>query len=211
MTHEPMRLTVYDFDTSIAQLTLGSAGIRFIYAVDGTVRVLSANGDADLQVDEGYLFDCSARLQGTGWLFDLTERGAPLLGGEAIAPVLSHIVEPDFEGPWLFRADRVSSDSGAQTPLHGHRGPGIRRLAKGRILATIGDNLERIEAGQAWFETGNDWVIGENISKGENVFVRVMLLPSELKGGLSSFVPATVEESTRPRSVKYRIFGELIV
>ena len=79
---------------------------------------------------------------------------------------------------------------GARTPLHGHRGPGIRRLVKGRIRATIGDNLERIEAGQAWFETGRDWVVGESSSAGEIVFVRVMVLPAELEGGQSSFVPA---------------------
>lgn len=206
-----MRLTVYDFDTAASELTLEAGGKRFVYAVAGPVRVTSPQGERELGVDEGCLADGSLRIAGAGWLFDLAERDAPLMTGDAIDPVLSQVVAPDFAGSWMLRADRVASNPGARTPLHGHRGPGIRRLVKGRIRATIGDDLERIEAGQAWFETGKDWVVGENISDGENVFVRVMVLPAELEGGQSSFVPATPEEAARPRAVNYRLFGEQLV
>jgi hypothetical protein len=82
-------------------------------------------------------------------------------------------------------------------------------LREGRLLATIGDTVERLETGRAWFENGRDWVIGRNIHSGENVFIRVMLLPAELRGGTSSFVPASPEEAARPRSARYRIFGEV--
>jgi hypothetical protein len=82
-------------------------------------------------------------------------------------------------------------------------------LREGRLLATIGDTMERLETGRAWFENGRDWVIGRNIHSGENVFIRVMLLPAELKGGTSSPVPASPEEAARPRSARYRIFGEV--
>lgn len=82
-------------------------------------------------------------------------------------------------------------------------------MREGRLLATIGDTVERLETGRAWFENGRDWVIGRNIHSGENVFIRVMLLPAELRGGTSSFVPASPKEAARPRSARYRMFGEV--
>lgn len=202
-----LRLTIYDFDTGKSEMTMGATGTRFVYAAERPVILSSAVGEGLIDNDEGRIFGGTARLKGAGWLFELADQDAPLLGGKGIDPVLSHVLELDFDDRML-RADRVASNPGALTPLHGHRGPGIRRLVKGRIRATIGDNLERIEAGQAWFETGKDWVVGENISDGENVFVRVMVLPAELEGGKSSFVPASDDEATRSRSVSYRLFAE---
>ena len=96
------------------------------------------------------------------------------------------------------RADRVESQPGAQTPAHRHRGPGIRRLASGLLCAEVGDHLDRIGAGGAWFETGHETVVGTNVSGGVNVFVRVMLLPTELAGGKSSFIAATPAWAVRP-------------
>ena len=87
----------------------------------------------------------------------------------------------------------------------------MRRLIKGRLLAEIGDNFERIDAGHAWFETGLDPVIGTNIHTGNSAFVRVMVLPIELEGGKSSFVPTTPEDAAKPRSVTNRLFGEVVM
>ncbi|WP_204323924.1 hypothetical protein, partial [Stenotrophomonas maltophilia] len=75
----------------------------------------------------------------------------------------------------ILRADRVESKAGAQTPAHRHRGPGIRRLEHGLLRAEVGDALDRIGAGGAWFESGHETVVGTNISGGTNIFVRVML------------------------------------
>lgn len=111
----------------------------------------------------------------------------------------------------MIRADRVESPSGAQTPAHRHRGPGIRRLERGQLLAQVGDRIDRIEAGQAWFESGQETVVGLNISGGGNAFIRVMLLPSDLAGGRSSFIAATSEDAAKPRAANVRLFGERVI
>jgi hypothetical protein len=88
---------------------------------------------------------------------------------------------------------------------------GIRRLLSGRLLAETGDDLERIEPGQPWFETGKDPIVGMNISGGNSAFVRVMVLPIDLKGGKTSFVATTGEEAAKPRHVASRLFGETVI
>ena len=182
-------------------------GIRFIFAT-GELLLALPGRQAKLAADDGCFLDGPFEATGTCWLFECAPLDQPLLSGTGTHIVLSHAIGLDFAGPYFLRADSVASDPGAETPLHGHRGPGIRRLREGRILATIGDTMERFETGRAWFENGRDWVVGRNIHSSENVFIRVMLLPAELKGGISSFVPASPEEAKRPRSARYRIFGE---
>jgi hypothetical protein len=87
----------------------------------------------------------------------------------------------------------------------------MRRLIKGRLLAQIGDDFERIDEGHAWFETGKDPVIGTNIHTENSAFIRVMLLPIELEGGKSSFVPTTAEDAVKPRAVMHKLFGEVVI
>ncbi len=209
MSGTGMRLTVSDFDSGGRPLRLEDALPRFVYAPVGPVEITLDGSTKTLRQDEGKLLDRPFTLSGRGWLFELGGTERDIAGRDGIEPVLSRPIELDFDGPSILRADRVASPPGARTPKHGHRGPGIRRLVTGRILASIGDEVERIEAGRAWFETGRDWVVGENVSDGENVFVRVMALPAELEGGKSSFVPASPDEAARPRAVSYRLFGEL--
>ena len=74
----------------------------------------------------------------------------------------------------------------------------------------MGDDLERIEPGQPWFETGKDVIVGTNISDGNSAFVRVMVLPLELQGGKTSFVAASPDEAAKPRMVTSRLFGEVV-
>lgn len=208
MTYQRSRLSAFDLESCTIGAAEGPLAARFFYATTAPLALEGPGGTLTLDPDEGAFADGPVTVSGSGWLFELESADRPVIGRPGLAPVLSHVIDLPFAGPCIFRADRVASDAGAETPLHGHRGPGIRRLARGRILATIGDDHERIEAGQAWFETGTDWVVGRNISDGENVFVRVMVLPAELKGGHSSFVPASAEEGRRPRAVNYRLFGE---
>lgn len=209
MTPHGLRLSAFDLESCRLEAAAGPMTARFFYATTASLELDAPQGRVRLAPDEGTFADGPVTVSGRGWLFELALADQPVLGRPGLAAVLSHVFDLGFTGPYIFRADRVASNPGAQTPLHGHRGPGIRRLATGRILATIDDNHERIEAGQAWFETGTDWVVGRNISDGENVFIRVMVLPAELKGGHSSFVPASMEEAQRPRAVNYRLFGEI--
>ncbi|MCF3936197.1 hypothetical protein L1787_22660 [Acuticoccus sp. M5D2P5] len=203
------RLTVYDAEPGI---TLPADGTVFVYAVSGALTLIGPDGDVrDLGEDDGAFAPNGARLGGNGraWIYRLAAPDAASLEGAEI--VRSELVRPTFGPASLVRADRIESPPGAATPRHGHRGPGIRRLVFGRILAEVGDTVERIDAGMAWFETGADMVVGTNIGGTNAAFVRVMVLPAELEGGKSSFMAADAAEAAKPRAVQNRLFGEVLI
>ncbi|MFC3705637.1 hypothetical protein ACFOOL_12815 [Devosia honganensis] len=200
------RLSVYDLALDARPVTLPVGGPAFLYVATGTAELDGAAVGADDGRLVGGPFGLSG--DGTAWLYEFAPVERPLLEGEGISLVISRRLPQAFSGERIFRADRVESNPGAATPLHGHRGPGIRRLLKGRLMAYIGEDVDRIDAGHAWFETGADWVIGKNVHDSSSAFVRVTILPAELAGGTSSFIPANEEEARKPRSVTYRLFGE---
>ncbi|WP_108658715.1 hypothetical protein [Acuticoccus kandeliae] len=202
------RLTVYDAAPGV---TLPASGTLFVYALSGTIVLEGTGEPITLGADEGVFAPLGARITGDGaaWIYGVDAPDAPFVEGADI--VRSELLRPAFDGPYLVRADRIESQAGAATPRHGHRGPGIRRLIFGRIRGEIGDSVERIDPGTAWFETGTDMVIGTNIGGSNAAFVRVMVLPSELEGGKTSFMAADAIEATKPRSVQNRLFGEVMV
>lgn len=198
------RLTAYD-SSPAATCRLERDSLAFVFAQAGEVTI----GDRHVVEGDGEFArpgDIVAS-SGCAWLFELTPDGSAVRQADGLSPVLSRIVALP-EGGFMLRADRVESGAGARTPAHRHRGPGIRRLLKGLLLADVGDQLDRVGPGQAWFESGHDTVIGTNISGAENTFIRVMLLPTALAGGESSFIPASPEEAAKPRAVKLHLFGE---
>jgi hypothetical protein len=205
------RMSVTDRPVSDEPFDLPAGPYRFIYAMEGRASVASEAGEQSCAADDGLFATGPTRISGEGrvWIYEVDPTGAPPAFDPSI--ILSHSFTLDFGGPWLVRADRIESPSGAATPRHGHRGPGIRRLIYGRLLAEVGEAWERIEAGQAWFETGRDPVVGSNIHTGNSAFVRVMVLPIELQGGKSSFMPASPEEAAKPRAVTNRLFGECVI
>ncbi|MFC7400019.1 hypothetical protein ACFQU1_22720 [Chelatococcus sp. GCM10030263] len=205
------RMSVYDRSVSAEAFDLPPGPYRFIYVSEGQATVTSEAAEQSCGADDGLFATGPTRIAGEGrvWIYQVDPTGAPPSFDPSM--ILSHSFAPEFGGPWLMRADRIESPSGAATPRHGHRGPGIRRLLYGRLLAEVGEAWERIEAGQAWFETGRDPVIGTNIHTGNSAFVRVMVLPLELQGGKSSFMPASPEEAAKPRAVMNRLFGEWVI
>ena len=203
-----LRLSLFDIDLAAAALPLQGPGRRFLYCRDGHVE-----GDVALAPDEGALLPERAALIGAGraWLYEIAPARAALRSDARLSLVLSRCAPSPDAGGFLMRADRIESQAGAATPRHYHRGPGIRRLIYGQILADIGDHLDRIDPDGAWFETGKDAVVGTNVAGAPSAFVRVMALPRALEGGRTSFVAATAEEAKKPRSVTQRIFAETIV
>lgn len=209
MTDTAFRLTVYDVAADHTASFPQANATRFVYAPDAAVAIREASEDHTILPDDGRFARGSLDIEGRAWVFECASADRALSESAGIEPVLSHRLAPAFSGAAILRADRVASPPGARTPRHGHRGPGIRRLLRGTIRASIGDTVERFDTGRAWFESGTDWVVGENVSGYENVFVRVMLLPAELASGHSSFVPATLEEGKAPRAIEYRLLGEM--
>lgn len=198
------RLTAYDIGPA-ATCEMGSAGLAFLLAQRGEARI----GDRRIAENDGGFARPGDRVASSGcaWLFELVPEGSTVRQGNGVSPVLSRIITLP-EGEVMMRADRVESGAGAQTPAHRHRGPGIRRLLKGLLQAEVGEQLDRVGPGQAWFESGHETVVGTNISGADNAFVRVMLLPIALAGGESSFIAANAEEAAKPRAVKLHLFGE---
>jgi hypothetical protein len=205
-------MTVYDLDLA-SSASIKDGAFRFFYLKDGSAVARYGGCIATCDANTGFFSREATRLEGLGtiWIYELAPFGSTLIQEPRISIVLSRRVALEFGPPWLLRADRIESTSGSVTPRHTHRGPGIRRLLYGRLLAEMGDDLARIKEGDAWFETGKDPIVGTNISGGNSAFVRVMVLPIELHGGKSSFVPTTAEEASKPRLVTNALFGEAIV
>jgi hypothetical protein len=208
MSDQHWRMTVYDLGAD-ASYTVPERVHAFAYAEQGQVSVKTAGGVQAVETGDGVFPQIGATIGSTGnaWLFEIGRTGMPVNFGSELSPVISRIAVL-ADGAHILRADRVESQAGAQTPSHRHRGPGVRRLERGLLRAEVGDHLDRIGAGGAWFETQHESVVGTNISCGVNVFVRVMLLPAELAGGKSSFVATTPADAAKPRAVNLRLFGE---
>lgn len=206
------RMSVFDLALGRDPVRLPAPAFRFVYAVSGRIEGRSDDGSGVAEAGSGFLTRGEVELRGPAdaWIYEADPSAASPLGRPGLLPVLSRRFELPDDAPRLIRADRIESPAGAQTPRHGHRGPGIRRLLYGRLLAEVGDTVERIEPGQPWFETGRDPVVGTNIALGNSAFVRVMVLPAELHGGKNSFVPTTSDEAAKPRAVASLLFGEVL-
>lgn len=212
MTAQTWRISVYDLALRSGETTLSGSGYRFVYAASGRVEARFSDGEAAAETDDGFLARGALELRGSGtaWVYDADPAGSAPIEAEGVSLVLSRrFTLPDGEKR-LIRADRVQSSSGSRTPRHGHRGPGIRRLLFGRLMAEVADGYDRIEAGQPWFETGHEPVVGINIHTGDSAFVRMMVLPVDLAGGKTSFMPTTPEDALKPRAVTFRLFGEMV-
>lgn len=207
MSRPQWRMTVYDLDAG-APCVVREGSQAFVYAAGGG-RVRQAGADRTLPAGEGAFLTAGDLIvaDDMAWVFEISRPDAAPRVEAGLSPVLSRVATPEA-GARLLRADRVESQAGAVTPAHRHRGPGVRRLERGLLRAEVGDHLDLIRAGGAWFETGQETVVGHNISGGTNAFVRVMILPEELSGGKSSFIPATPADAARPRAATLSLFGE---
>lgn len=208
MTERIWRMTAYDLapHTTFAS---PNPGHRVVFVPAGRAKILGPQRVADVADGEAIFLEAGDVVTATqiAWIFEVSADLAVPRNDGALVPVLSrHTRLP--EGDLILRADRIDQPSGLTTPSHHHRGPGIRRLVTGRLLAEVGDHVDLITFGQAWFESGLEPVVGTNLQEWTNTFVRVMVLPSDLAGGKSSFVPTTPVDAARPRGVTPHVFGE---
>ena len=56
--------------------------------------------------------------------------------------ILAHDLDLEPAEHVVLRADRVEFPAGMETPRHGHKASGIRRLFRGRLVAEIGAELQ---------------------------------------------------------------------
>ncbi|WP_439577235.1 hypothetical protein [Elioraea sp.] len=181
---------------------------RALYVRSGRVVIAHDGAETTLTEDSCALIAGAATLAGDGvvWGFEATRSMA---APDPLRTVLHVTLPRDPDAPLLLRADRVDFPPGAATPRHGHAGPGIRRLIAGRLFAEIGTTHRRIDAGETWFESGEEPVVGRNIAPA-SAFVRCMVLDPDLLGR-PTFRPDSAEDAAKPRAVGYRPFFDTIV
>lgn len=207
MTGRSWRITVFDLKAG-QETRLPPASLQFLFVPKGEALITSGGSRQHVLAEEGLFPSAGDSVTASegAWLFEVSEEDAARRDG-AFTPVLSRRTAP-LSAPLIVRVDRIDQPAGMTTPSHHHRGPGIRRLLTGRLLAEVGDHVDLITPGQAWFESGQEPVVGTNLNDGTNTFIRLMILPAELEGGQSSFVATTPADAARPRGVTPRVFGE---
>jgi quercetin dioxygenase-like cupin family protein len=124
-------------------------------------------------------------------------RGAPAL--------LAHAVDLTDPGSYLMRCDRVDFPPGGIAYTHTHRGPGIRVLLAGALRVESAGEVHLVRPGGAWFESGPDPVLAVADEQEPTSFVRVMILPREIRGRPSiRYVKA--EDQDKPKTQRYQVF-----
>jgi hypothetical protein len=118
---------------------------------------------------------------------------------------LSATLSLDDGGSYLMRCDRVELPPGGTAYLHTHRGPGIRCLVEGRFRVQSNGFGQTVECFGAWFENGADPVEAHAVSECPAAFVRVMVLPAELRGQ-SSIRYVRDADRDKPKPQRYQVF-----
>ena len=120
--------------------------------------------------------------------------------------LLEHAIDIDPARQWLMRCDRVDFAPGGVALPHGHRGGGIRCLLAGALEVTVGDRPPRLmRPGDAWFESGREPVLAKAAADLPTAFVRVSILPREIRGQ-SSIVYVDPADAARGRPRRYTVF-----
>jgi quercetin dioxygenase-like cupin family protein len=125
--------------------------------------------------------------------------------GVTSSTTLAHPVDLGEPGGYLMRCDRVDFPPGGVAYTHVHRGPGIRCLLAGGIRVEVNGYAHDIAPGGAWFEAGPDPVLAIASRADPTAFVRVMILPRELRGR-SSIRYVKPEDADKPKLQTYRVF-----
>jgi quercetin dioxygenase-like cupin family protein len=131
---------------------------------------------------------------------------APAAGSGQGELVLEHALELEPGAAWLMRCDRVDFDPGGVALPHRHRGGGIRCLVSGVLEVTVGDAPPRlVRPGEAWFESGREPVLARASATEPTSFIRVSILPAELRGR-SSIVYVDPADAARGRPRRYTVW-----
>lgn len=110
-----------------------------------------------------------------------------------------------FEDERLMRCDRVDFPADGVAFLHTHQGPGIRVQVLGDFAVETEGRRQEIDTWGAWFEGGPEPVYAEVRGGEPAAFVRVMLLPTAIKGS-PSIRYVRDEDRDRPKSQSYTVF-----
>jgi quercetin dioxygenase-like cupin family protein len=182
---------------------------RVLYVRRGSVTVASAAREK--RVAEGEAWHGADACQilageagGTVLRYELLHGVRPpeAASGGATRILLEHAIDLDPRADYLMRADRVDFAPGGVALPHRHRGGGIRCLIAGALEVTVGEAPPRnVIPGGAWFESGREPVLALASKHEATSFVRVSILPREIRGRTSiMYVDPKDAEHGRPRT-----------
>lgn len=175
---------------------------RVLYVREGEIEV--SDGAGRTQVAAG------AAWHGTRRCTVTSARGAVVLRydlhrGAGVGPLLEHPIAVDPRQRYLMRCDRVEFDPGGEALPHGHRGGGIRYLLEGALEVRVGDRpSRRMTPGDAWFESGVEPVHAIASREAPTSFIRVSVLPREIRGRSSIVYVDPAHAAVKPR--RYTVF-----
>jgi len=176
---------------------------RVLYPIEGEIEVASPTGRALVSAQAAWhgTTACSVTAGKAGAAvlrFEL--RRTLTSGGGAPRQILEHPVALDSGRAYLMRCDRVDFAPGGEALPHGHRGGGIRRLLEGALEVRIGGHAGRqMRPGDAWFESGVEPVHAIASREAPTSFVRVSVLPSEIRGKSSIVYVDPAHARVKPR------------
>jgi quercetin dioxygenase-like cupin family protein len=180
------------------------AAIRVVYVREGAATIRAAGQVATLAANSAWQGAGPCEIVGGA-------SGAALVRWELVAgddhatALLARRVELDDPGGYLIRCDRVDFPPGGIAYTHTHRGPGIRCLLAGDLQVETAGETHVVRPGGAWFESGPDPVLARASASESTRFVRVMILPRELRGKPSiRYVKA--EDQDKPKTQQYQVF-----
>jgi hypothetical protein len=181
---------------------------RILYVVHGSIGIADQT-----YADDAAWYGCGAAevhaaLSGaTIWRFELARasQSSNVLApehGQTRAKMLAPLAGPSA-GEMLMRCDSVAFSPGGCAFLHRHQGPGIRCLIEGGIRIDCDGRSFSYGPGGAWFESGSEPVFAQAAADRPTRFLRVMILPRELRGQ-SSISYVRPEDRDKPKSQRYK-------
>ena len=182
---------------------------RVLYARRGSVTVASAPRETRLAEGEAWYGARVCQIVagdsgGAVLRFELVRGATPFerLAGGATNVLLEHAIDLDPRAEYLMRADRVDFAPGSVALPHRHSGGGIRCLIAGALEVTVGEGPARkVTPGGTWFESGREPVLAVASRDEPTSFVRVAILPREIRGRTSIvYVDPKDAERGRPRT-----------
>src|SRR5262245_17493977 len=190
-----------------------SACNRVLYVREGDAQIRAGAQAAGLAADSawhgaGAVMVSAGTIGATLLRWEIATGGArlePATPGSNSSLMLAETVELAEPAGYLMRCDRVDFPPGGIAYTHVHRGPGIRCLLKGSIRIEVDGTGHDVALGQAWFEAGPVPILALASKTEPTAFVRVMILPREIRGK-SSIRYVKPEDADRPKLQTYRVF-----
>ena len=183
---------------------------RALYVSAGSIAV---NGE-DVPSEEGVVLThaamvCAGSDGATVWRWEVgsSDADADAYGQRTSLRLAGRIDPAAIADELLIRLDSVAFPPGGTALLHTHQGPGIRCLREGEIRIDTEGRSSSYGPGGAWFESGPDPVFAQASMEVPSRFVRTMILPRSLLGA-SSIRYVNDEDRDKPKSQRYRVFGE---